>query len=93
MRELVRLVEVKVIDHVAVGQRLQRQQVRQVGLVRAGGDDRLPRRNLADGRGHMRLDSGPAIGIVDLRLVQDLEEHPVRVAVGIMRSQLVATAS
>ena len=66
----------------------QPQQVANVGVVRAGGDDRVARRNLADGRGHARLDAGPAVGIVHLRLVQNLKEDAFRIAIGVVRGQL-----
>ena len=85
--KLVRIVEVEVINHVAVAQRMLRQQVRNVGVIRPGGDDRILRRGLANGRRHSRLNPRPTVGVIHLRLVHDLEEHPLRIARGKVRRQ------
>src|SRR5260221_14740944 len=87
VRELMRLVEVKVVDHVAIRQRLKREKVGDAGVVGAGGDDRVARGGIANGCGKAGLNTGPAISIVDFRLVENLKEDTLRVAIGVVRGQ------
>ena len=42
----------------------------------------------ANGRGEPRLNAGPAIGVAHLRLVQNLKEDALGIAIGIVRGQL-----
>ena len=56
------------------------QQILDIGIVRARGDDRVARGDLANGSGYACLDARPPVRIVDLRLVHDLEEDPLGVA-------------
>ena len=88
MGERLRIVEVEVVNHVAVGQWMLRQQIDDVGPIRPGGDDRVARRSFANGRRGARLNAGPAIGIVHLRLIHHFEEDFLRIARGIVRGQL-----
>ena len=87
MRELVWLVEMEVVDHVSVGQRLLCQQVGDGGPVRPGGDDGVLRRNFAYGLRRAGLHARPAIGIMLFRLVHDLVKNQIGIAIGIMRGQ------
>ena len=81
MGELVGIVEVEVVDDVGVGEGMEGEQVNDVRVVGSGGDEGVAGGGFADGGGLAGLDAGPAVGVVDLRLVHDLEEDFVGVAV------------
>jgi hypothetical protein len=87
VRELVRLVEVEVVDDVAVGQGVLGQQADDVGPVGAGGDDGVFGSDFANGLRGCGLDTRPAVGIVDLGLVHNLEEDFLGIAVGVVGGQ------
>ena len=88
MRELVRLVEMEGVEDVAIGERLELEQVVKAGVVCAGSDEGIVRRDLADGRGHVRLNACPAKAIIDLRLVENLKENALGIAIGVVRGKL-----
>ena len=75
------------IDHVAVAERMQRKKILNAGVIGASGDEGIARRRLADSCSEARLNAGPAVRIVDLRLIQNLKEDALRVARGIVRRQ------
>ncbi len=79
-----RLVVVKGIDDVFVRQWLQHEQIRQARPVRAGCDDGVGGRDFADGLDDGGLDALPAVRVVLLRFVQNLEED----VLGIDRSEV-----
>src|ERR1039458_9031539 len=87
MRELMRLVEVEVVNHIAVGKRVLREQVGDAGVVGPGGDDSVLWRGFADGGSGSGLNACPAVGITHFRLVHYFEEDEVVVAGGIVSRQ------
>ena len=82
MREDVRLVEVKCVDHVGVAQRLEEDEIVVIGPVRARGDDGVVRRAFADCGRELGLDAVPAIAVIAAGLVENFEEDAIGVERG-----------
>src|SRR6185437_7866987 len=74
-------------DDVAVGEWTQRKQVGNVRIVCTRDNNCVVRRGIAYGTGDACLDAGPSITIVDFRLIENLKEDEIGIAVCIMRGQ------
>src|SRR3979409_2288559 len=79
MSEEMRLVEMKNIDHVGIAQGFEEHEVIVVIPARTGGDDAMNRSGLPDGGCQLCFYAVPAIGILELGLIDDLEEASLRI--------------
>src|SRR4029077_12720162 len=74
-----RLVKVKVINNVAIGQRLQQQELFNPRPTRSGSYDCVPGSPFTNRGCQSGLDARPAIRVLDHGFVQDFKEYMLRV--------------
>ena len=79
MSENVRLVKVKDVDHVGIAQRLEKEQVVVVIPTCARSKNSICWCCLPDRRRQLGPHTVPTVRVVHLRLVEDFEEHALRV--------------
>ena len=82
----VRIVIVEDIDHVGIAERLKKKHVFVVIPIRTRRDDGVLRSVLPDRRGQLRFHAIPAVTIMKLRLVENLEKNAVGIIRGVMAS-------
>ncbi len=81
------LVVVKGVDDVGIGKGFEDEEILEAGPVRAGGDDGVLGGGLADGVDDGGFDALPAVRVVLLGLVHDLEEDVLGIDVGEVGSE------
>src|ERR1700735_1763754 len=86
MRENMRRIKMKAVNHIRIAQWFEKNQLIVIGPARPARDHRVPRSAFANGRSQFRLHSIPAVSIGKLRLVQNFTETSLRIPRKIMPS-------
>src|SRR5258705_6396831 len=88
-----RLVKVEGINNIAIGQRLQQQKLFNRRPTRTCRYDGMPGGSFTNRGRQSGLDAGPAIRVLDHRLVQDFKEYMLRVTPRKVRSKSLPESS
>ena len=79
MRKNMRLVKMKRVNHIRIAQRVKKKQIIVVRPPRPRRNNRMLRRARTNRPRQLRLDAIPSVRIAHLRLIQNLEENPLRI--------------